>query len=207
MTRLYIDEQEVDPIPPDLRSLDQVLKLVEGTHLPANTIIRRIQVDGLPWMPDGRKACATAGVGDRHKIEIFTGTLLEAAIDSIREAITYLERVEAATPSLVSSLRLAAGREAFESLKQFYEGFYWLNLLLDRLEQTFRLPLETVRLREGNAMEHHIKLASALKEIIEAHEQKDFGLVADLMEYEFAPLIPACKDVFAAVRARILPES
>jgi hypothetical protein len=206
MTRLYIDKQEIGPLPPDLHSLDQVLKLVENTHLSPNAIIRQIHVDGRPWLQDDQAACLPVGVGDRETIEIVTGTLQEVALDSIREAITYLDRVGLATPSLASSFRAAAGREAFESLKQFYEGFYWMNLLLDRLERTFRIPLETMCMGGGNARDYHAKLAEALKGIIEAHEQNDFGLVADLLEYEIAAMIPACKDMFAAIRARILPE-
>jgi hypothetical protein len=204
MTRLYIDKQEVAPLPPDLNSLDQVLKLVQTTHLSPNTVIRQVQVDGLPLIPDDRDSCIPERIDNREKIEIFTGTLREVALDSIREAITYLERVETATPSLASSFRGAVGQEAFENLKQFYEGFYWANLLLDRLEQTFRIPLETVRVGDGDARAHNVKLASALKAVVEAHTKKDFGLVADLLEYEIAPLIPRCKEVFAALRERIL---
>jgi hypothetical protein len=204
MTRLYVDKQEIAPLPPDLSSLDQVLKLVQSTHLSPNTVIRQVQVDGLPLISDDRNSCIPERIDNREKIEIFTGTLREVALDSIGEAITYLERVETATPSLASSFRAAAGPEAFENLKQFYEGFYWANLLLDRLEQTFHIPLETICVGGGNARQHNAKLATALKGVVEAHEKKDFGLVADLLEYEVAPIIPGCKDVFAAFRDRIL---
>jgi hypothetical protein len=204
MTRLYVDKQEIAPLPPDLSSLDQVLRFVQRTHLSPNTIIRQVQVDGLPLIPDDHTSCIPERIDGREKIEILTGTLREVALDSIREAITYLERVETATPSLASSFRSAAGPEAFENLKQFYEGFYWANILLDRLEQTFRIPLEAICVGGGNAREHNIKLAAVLKEVVEAHEKKDFGLMADLLEYEIAPVIPGCKDVFAAFRDRIL---
>ena len=204
MTRLYVDKQEITPLPPDLNSLDQVLKLVQRMHLSPNTVIRQVQVDGLPLISDDRTSSIPERIDDREKIEIFTGTLQEVALDSIREAITYLERIEAATPSLASSFRAGAGPEAFENLKQFYEGFYWANLLLDRLQQAFHIPLETICVGGGNAREHNAKLATALKEVIEAHEKKDFSLVADLLEYEVAAVIPGCKEVFSGFRDRIL---
>jgi hypothetical protein len=204
MTRLYVDKQEVEPLPPDLSSLDQVLKLVQSTRLSPNTVIRQVQVDGVPLISDDRNSSIPERIDDREKIEIFTGTLQEVALDSIREAITYLERVETATPSLASSFRAGSGPEVFENLKQFYEGFYWVNLLLDRLQQTFHVPLDTISIGDSDAREHNAKLAAALKEIVEAHEKKDFGLVADLLEYEVAPIIPGCKDVFTALRDRIL---
>jgi hypothetical protein len=204
MTRLYIDQQEVAPLPPDLSSLEQVIKLVETRHLAPQTIIRQVHIDGLPLIADGAGASLPDRIDDREKIEIFTGALSEVAADSIREAITYLERVESATPSLATSFRSTVGPEAFDNLKQFYEGFYWLNLLLDRLGGTFEVPLESVPARNTTARQVHADLISSLKGIIEAHEKRDFGLVADLLEFEVLPMVPVFKEVFAAIRGRIV---
>jgi hypothetical protein len=204
MTRLYIDKREIAPLPPDMTSLDQVLKLVEANHLAPQTIIRQVHVDGLPLLPEDRAACLPERIDNREMIEIFTGTLSEVAIDSIREAVTYLERVESATHSLATSFRLTPGPEAFENLKQFYEGFYWLNLLLDRLDNSFEITLESLQVGGTNAREQHHNLIAALKAIIEAHEKRDFGLVADLLEFEVLPLVPICRSMFSAIRERIV---
>jgi hypothetical protein len=206
MTRLYIDKQEVTPIPPDLTSLEQVLKLVEANHLSPRTIIRQVQVDGLPLIPEDQAACLPDRIDNREKIEIITGTLSDVAVDSIREAVTYLERVESATPSLAASFRVSPGPDSFENLKQFYEGFYWLSLLLDRLDSSFDVSLESVPLGSTNAGEHHKNLISTLKAVIDAQEKRDFALIADLLEFEVLPLVPVCKSLFAAVRERILME-
>jgi hypothetical protein len=204
MTRLYIDKQEVMPLPPNLTSLEQILQLVESDHLSPDVIIRDIQIDGLPLATADQEFCLPERIHDREKIEIFTSSLRDVALDSIREAIVYLERIAKATPSMASSFRLHAAQPDFENLKQFYEGFYWTNLLLDRLERSFEIPLDAVVVQGISAREHHLKLAALLKEVIEAHEKRDFGLVADLLEYEIAPLIPTCKEIFVAVRDRVL---
>ena len=206
MTRLYINDHEVSSLPPDLISLEQVINLVETRHLTPDTVIRHVQIDGRPLIQDGRAGGLPDRIDDREKVEIFTSTLREIALDSSRDAITFLERVELAIPSLASGFRTRAGSEDFENLKQLYEGFYWVNLLLDRLERSFQVPLETLCVSGGNAREQYLKLAPLLKEVIEAQEKRDFGLVADLLEYEVPTLIPACKELVAAVRARILEQ-
>ena len=206
MTRLYVDKQEVTRIPPDLTSLEQVLKLVEANHLSPRTIIRQVQVDGLPLIPEDRAACLPDRINDREKIEIITGTLSDVAVDCIREAVTYLERVESATPSLAASFRVSPGPDCFENLKQFHEGFYWLSLLLDRLDSSFDISLESVPLGSTNAGEHRKNLISALKAVIDAQEKRDYALIADLLELEILPLAPVCKSLFAAVRERIVTE-
>jgi hypothetical protein len=204
MTRLYIDKHEIAPIPSDLSSLDQIIKLVESNHLPSNVVIRQIQVDGIPLIQDGEPDGPAEQIRGQEKIEIVTSTLREVAVESIREAITYLNRAEAATHALAASLRVQVESQAAANLKQFYEGFYCVNLLLNRLEQSFQIPYEEVRIGNGSAGEYCTKMASLLKEVIEAHEHKDYDLLADLLEYEVAALIPACKEVFEAVRTRIL---
>src|SRR4029453_18644535 len=117
----------------------------------------------------------------------------------------YLGRVETISPDLASTFRAAPGPHAFEQLKQFYDGFYWLNLLLDRLQTTFQLTLESVEVEGVSVRNHHLNLVSILKELIGAQERQDFVLLADLLEYEIQPLIPLWRDVFAALGRRIVP--
>ena len=206
MTRLYIDKREVAPLPSNLGSLDQVLRLVESDHLPDNMVIRQVQVDGVPLIQDNQEAGFQDDICDREKIEIFTATLREVAVDSIREAVTYLARAEAAIPSLSSSLRIQAEPEASSNLRQFYEGIYFINLLLQRLEQAFQVPFASLKLRSGSAEDCRFKLADLLKEVIEAHEKQNFGMLADLLEYEIGPLIPAFKETFETINSRIQME-
>lgn len=202
MTRLFVDRQEINPLPADLNSIDQVLKLVESNHLPPDMIVREIQIDGSPLIREDLNTVLPDKIQGLDRIEIFTSTVRDVAVESIAEAIQYLDRVEAATPVLTSSLRTLSESDAASGLKQFYEGMYCIYLLLNRLSQTFSLPLQKVAVRGGDAQVFCLKLASVLKEIIAAHEQKDFELIGDLLEYEITPLISSCREVFVAIRAR-----
>lgn len=206
MTRLYIDKQEIAPLPADVNSLDQVLKLVESNHLARNTAVRQIEVDGHPLIRNEGAAGFAENICDGEKIEIFTASLYEVAVDSIREAVTYLERAETAIPSLSASLRIQAERETSSSLRQFYEGIYVINLLLQRLEQSFQVPFAELETRSGSARDCCIRLAALLKEVIDAHGKQDFALLADLLERQIGPLIPAFKEIFEAINSRILME-
>lgn len=206
MTRLYIDKREIAALPPDMNSLDQVLKLVESNHLPGDMAIRQIEVDGHPLIRNNRETGLHEDICDGEKIEIFTATLREVAVDAIREAVAYLERAESAIPSLSASLRILAEPEASSSLRQFYEGIYFINLLLQRLEQSFQVPFADLKTRSGSARDCCTKLAALLKEVIGAHGKQDFALLADLLEHAIGPLIPAFKEIFEAINARILME-
>lgn len=82
------------------------------------------------------------------------------------------------------------------SLRQLYEGFYWVNLLMNRLETSFGLALDGIRVRNVSAREHHGRLLAVLKQMVSAHERQDFVYVADLLEYEILPIVPIWKSMF-----------
>jgi hypothetical protein len=199
MTRLFVDAREIAPTPSAFSSMDDVIRHVEAGHLPPGSVIRRIEIDGSPFegsQPAARQAHAFTS---RERIEIFTGTLRDVAIDSIGEAVLYLDRIEAVTPALSLSFRSTPQPQAFGSLRQLYEGFYWMNLLVDRLEKSFGLNLEAITIKGVSAREHHDRFLSVLKQMVSAHERQDFLYIADVLEYEILPIVPIWKEMFKKV--------
>ena len=203
MTRFFIDNQEI-AIPFDISSLNEILKHVENSHLSPDAVVRQIRVDGLPLMPVPEESSDWLYETEkRDKVEIFTGTVREIAHDSIVDALEYLDRVESAIPSLAISFQTNPGPEAFEQLKQLYEGLYWLNLLLDKLKVNFQMNLENARIQGTPAPEHNRKFISVLKQLIESQERGDFILISDLLEYEILPLVPVWREVFGIVSEKV----
>jgi hypothetical protein len=204
MTRYFVNEREIAP-PMEISSLDQMLKHVEGCHLPPNSVIRQIHIDGQPLLSD---AFPDAGeilrqIEHRETVEIFTGTVLEIARDSIAQAVAYLDRIEAVTPSLVTSFQTFPGPEAFENLRQLLEGFYWINLLLEKLSANFQISMEELEVQGICVKEHLEKFISILKQLIDAQERGDFVLISDLLEYEVIAVLPAWKDIFGRILQKV----
>ena len=186
-------------MPPGIQFLDQVIKHIEVNELPPCTLIRQVHVDGEPVVSqatDGNGNQFPSWISVREKVEIFTGTVAEVAGEATQEALFYLDRVEAITPSLASSFQVSPGPEAFEQLKQLYQGFYWLNLLSQRVGAITGFDPETRFLPETTASEYHRKFVSILKRLVEAQETEDFSLISGLLEYEILPLIPDWKALF-----------
>ncbi len=204
MTRFFIDNKEIAP-PPDITSLSEVLKQVELEHLPPNFVVRKIQLDGLPVEANdfADKTYGNANrIDGRNTVEIFTGSLTDIAKESIEQAFAYLDRIEAATPSLAESFRFCPDAEAFENLRQLCEGFYWLNMLLDRLSASFQVDSETLIIRGVPAPHYHQKFISSLKQLIESQESGDLVLISDLLEYEILPLVAVWREMLVAISAK-----
>ncbi len=202
MTRLFVDEREVSAPPPAFSSLEEVIRHVEANLLPPNSIIRQVSLDGEPIDADSCQADPSMILGDlarRERIDVFTCTIREIALDSIKEADRYLERVEAITPSIAAAFRAYPGPEAFENLKQLYDGFYWLNMLLSRLQTVFNLNVEAKRAGGASLKEHNQRFTTLLQQLVRGHEQGDFVLMADLLEFEVLPMIPVWKSLLADI--------
>jgi len=197
MTRFFLDEREITP-PSDIFSLNQILKHVESVHLSPNTVVRQIWIDGSPFSIPTADGVAdfSLEVSQREKIEIFTGTVTEIARESIQDALQYLNRVETATPSLISSFQDSPGPETFEGIKQLYQGLYWLIVLLSKLKANFQIDFESTVIQGTLVSEHHNKFISVLKQLIASQEKRDFVLTADLLEYEILPLVPIWRKMF-----------
>jgi hypothetical protein len=203
MTRYFLDSQEI-AIPFDASSITQILRHVESCHLAANTVIRHIQVDGLPLTSDPEAQFdLQQEIERRDRIDMFTGTVKDIAHDSIGEALEYLNRVEAAIPSLSSTFQTSPSPEAFESLRQLYEGLYWLNLLLDKLKASFQIDFEGPLIQGIPASEHHQKFILILKQLIESQERRDFVLISDLLQYEICALVPVWREMFRIVSEKV----
>jgi hypothetical protein len=205
MTRIYLNEKEIAS-PLELSSLDQILKYVEDKHLAPDCVIRQIKLDGLPLAADDspeKFSQSVREIGNREKVEIFTGTMTEIAVDSIAESLAYLDRIERLTPSLAESFQISPGPEAYENLRRFYQGFYWLNLLLEKLQAKFGINLEDIRIKGVPVREYLQKFVSVLKQLIESQEQRDFVLISDLLQYEIYPLIPVWKEMFGIISEKV----
>jgi hypothetical protein len=201
MTRFFIDDKEIAP-PVDVSSMDQVLKQLESAHFPVNSVVRKIQIDGIPVefnerAGEGRQLLEQ--LGNRNTVEIFTGTIVDLANESIAEALEYLNRIEDATPALAESFRFCPSQDCYGSLRQLCEGFYWMNMLLDRLAANFQVRLDAIIIGGVPAPQHHQKFISVLKQLIESQESGDLVLISDLLEYEILPLVGVWRELLRAV--------
>jgi hypothetical protein len=202
MTRYFINDREI-AAPTNFASFDQLLKHMEESHLASDTVIRQICVDGNQFTLDALKDPAFDGIENKERIEIFTSPLIEVAKDSIDGALEYLSRVEMLTPALSNRFQDSPDADAFQNLKQLYEGFYFISILLGKLSASYNIRLGEAIVRDVSVQEHLEKFISVLKQLIECKQNGDYMLIADILEYEILPGVPVWKDIFEFVSKKI----
>ena len=199
MTRLYVDAREVPCPSPDPSTLEEILRHVEQNHLPPESVVRQVSVDGMPL---GVDQLERGRIRLRESIEIVTGSLREVAAESLEEAVSYLARVETGIPRLAADLQEFPGPAEYDSLKQLYEGLFWLSLLMDRLCSALHIDLGRLLIGGTSASIHHRRLAAALKRLIDAQEDEDFATLASLLESDIRAMVPIWRDMFLEISAR-----
>ena len=204
MTRYYVNGRELE-ISSEFSSFDQMLKYIEDQCLATTAIIREVHVDGSPLAPEAIRY--DDGSFDRtggwEKIEIFTGTLAEIAVDSIAGAQDYLIKIENAAPALAVKFQDFPETKDFGNLGSLCEGFYFLSILLDKLASGYQLKLSEIIVREVPVGEHLQKFAEIVKQLNDAQEKQEYLLIADTIEYEILPIVPVWREIFEAVSQKI----
>jgi len=204
MTRYYVNGRELD-ISSEFSSFDQMLKHVEDQCLDHDAIIREVHVDGSPLAPESIRYDDGSfnRISGWEKIEIFTGTLAEIAVDSIAGAQDYLVKIENAAPALAVKFQDFPETDDFGNLGSLCEGFYFLSILLDKLASGYQLKLSEITVREVSIGEHLQKFAEIVKQLNNAQEKQEYLLIADTIEYEILPIVPIWKEIFEAVSRKI----
>ena len=206
MIRIFIDDKQIAP-PEDCSSLSRILKYVDEAHLAKNSVVRHIQVNGHLITPNNLPGSAPNAMPhrleNRDKVELFTGNIAEIARGSISEVLDDLERIETLTPSIINSVRTDPSSDSFGNVRQLYEGFCWMDLLFDKLEDDFPVHLEDAQLGKGFEPECRRKSAAALKRLKDSQEEGDFVRVSDLLEREILPFVPLLRETLIAMAQKV----
>ncbi len=206
MPRVFIDQREIAFPLTRSTSLNEVLRQVQQSYMPANMVIRQIHLDGLPMTAPGNgfdSAQKQDEIRAPERIDIFTGLFSDVVRESVDEAVAYLDRVALAIPSISAGFQSAPGPQAFESLKQLYEGCYWINLLMDRLQDTPPPGMNMSVVPSSLTAERKQKFITIMKQMVEAQERSNYILIADILEFEILPAIPVWKEILEQFRGKI----
>jgi predicted transcriptional regulator len=114
-------------------------------------------------------------------IEVDTICPLALLKETYQSAIDYLPKLIDAIFQIAEYFRSGSDGEAIKLFLQAENGLHWNAQLI----QNSSVLLSS----QPKALEFHQRNQALLKEVLEAWENEDFVTVADLMEYELAPLL------------------
>ncbi len=207
MTRLFVDACEIPFSQPGFTTIEEIVRHVEDNHLAPGCVIRQINVDGAPLAlenPVPESMREGEWIRSHECIRIITGTIWEAAAQSVREASLYLVRIERAIPRLAAAFHGSAGAKECACLRDLSEGLFYINMLLDRLESNFPASSAGTPIRHRTSHEQHRRLSSVVGRLIDLQERGQYAEIASLLESEIHPSIPGWIGLFDDIADKIM---
>jgi hypothetical protein len=167
---------------------------------PSGEIVAAVRFDGVDE-PGFREAAVLGLVlGSEVIVEIDTLQPQELLAGVLDEASRSLPSVSASALQLAAVLRGAQVDPAVRGLGQLAESIANLVQLVVAAATARGIALETLQTAEGPAMPLLRTLDAQLAPLLDAQHAGDWITVADVLEYDIAPLIPRFESVIDALR-------
>lgn len=105
----------------------------------------------------------------------------ELAVETMKTACEYIDKVEKVIKELLENRYKQEFSQVINIMPSIVDGVEWLTDVINLTLEHQRKPFD---IQEFNGL---------FAQIIEAMEGKDEGLVYDIFEYEFLPILQKCK--------------
>jgi hypothetical protein len=131
-------------------------------------------------------------------IEITTETPVCLAGKILAEGEAYIDGLKDFLMQVAGSY--CAGRESADgSFAEAVQGLQWFVQMTDFIETTLKLDFQRLSLK-GKAISEYVRsLNGILMEIVDAQEESDPVMLADLLEYDLVPHLEEWKEVYTLI--------
>ncbi len=174
-------------------SLASVLNSLNGDLAKSGRFISSLRVNGREVADiDGESGRCLDGI---RSIEVTTGSRLDLARDIIAEGKNYIEGLQDYIMR-TAGLYTGGSKCADSSLLEAVQGMQWLVQMIGFIEENLKLDFMRLMLN-GQPVDDYIKMLNIIcQEIVNAQENADPVLLADILEYDLVPQLDNWKDIF-----------
>ncbi|MFQ5673645.1 MAG: hypothetical protein ACE5G9_11160 [Nitrospinales bacterium] len=162
--------------------LDQIksAKVLPGTYI--NTLL----LNGRPLEPDAEKT-RSIPVTEIETLEIEIITILDILSKNIANVEDYLKKLIPGIEKTAELFQMGNDQEASQLFVKIVDGIEWVSQALNEILKALMADPNTLQVNGKTIQERHNTLIDLTNQLLEAHKNKDWVLVADLLAYEIAP--------------------
>ena len=166
-------------------TLGDLLSHIEKVGVAQGNVVRSIKIDGQESSPDSSEAQRTQ-ISEIATLEVEVSTLAEMINKNIENADAYLIRLIPGIEKSVELFRVGNEQEANKFFVKIVDGIDWFSQVLDIILTAKEISPDTVF--EGKSIQdRRTSLVDLTQQMVDANKNKDWVLLADLLEYEILP--------------------
>ena len=160
--------------------LDSMVKKTPGSY------IRRIWLDGKESPSDDREALQK-NPSDIDSLEVELANLKDLVATNIANALDYLKKLIPGFEQAADLFRTGNEQEANKYYLQILDGIDWFSQVVSVIMQPDEEETELSDADDENLQVRQKKLTDLMSQMLEANQNKDWVLLADILEYEMVP--------------------
>ncbi len=219
VAKVLLDYRDIE-LPTALRTVQDLLVHVQTNVLPRDRVLQHIVLDGRKLSEEDERDAHSLELADYKKIELQSRRILELALEGLSSARAVIPAVAddlLTSASLIRSGQLADGLGILHDCVSMID---WYLDLITAIESTFHDDRPWLKQRsyangaegEGNArafrtFEPKDDLGEKLQQLDVARQAHDLVALADLVEYDIAPLVAVWAQELPAILAQMKAEN
>lgn len=186
---IFIDSQPLANVGLQMDNLEQVLEAVVNRHLPSDRTVTEILINGQTYSESRPRDAANIGYGDIDRLDILTIETADLAKLMLNTGPGNLESLRLAATKVSEMFRVDDPEEANSQFFIFLEALQDFFLFLSQVLEAMAMPLSELEAEGLSATAKLNELSELLSDIRDRQDEQDWVLLADLLEYELAPLL------------------
>ena len=165
--------------------LDEIVKGQEDTY------IRRIWMDGQEVSSSAQDTLMTS-TSSIELLELELAKLKDLLANNLGNAKDYLEKLIPAFQKAADLFRMGNEQEAHKYYLQILDGIDWFSQVVQTIVVSLKNEFDGTNYKDQQA-----KLTNLMTQMLEANQNQDWVLLADLLEYELIPFYEGWQEVLS----------
>ncbi|MFT4577226.1 MAG: hypothetical protein ACI8PD_000102 [Nitrospinales bacterium] len=160
--------------------LDSMEKKSPGSY------IRRMWLDGKESPSDDREALQTKP-SDIDSLKVELANLKDLVATNLANALDYLKKLIPGFQQAADLFRAGNEQEANKYYLKILDGIDWFSQVVSIIMNPDEGEIELPDADDENLLARQIKLTDLMSQMLEANQNQDWVLLADILEYEMLP--------------------
>ena len=169
--------------------LDEIVKSHSGTY------IRRVWLDGQEVSSSAPDTLMSA-VSSVELLELELADLKDLMANNLSNAKEYLEKLIPGFQKAADLFRMGNEQEAHKFYLQILDGIDWISQVVQTVVNSRNKELEGQDLKDRQE-----RLTCLMTQMLEANQNQDWVLLADLLEYEMIPFYENWQEALSKMEA------
>ncbi len=199
MLNVILDGQTVDQPMTGSETVADIVKAI-SRMIPSDKSVVKVHLDGADVT--GKFDQQNGYVSQHNRLEVNTGNTRELAGETVVSLLEFHGSLQNALAKAAEEFRMGDENRSNEIFAQCLDALQIVLRTSYSVANLFKIKGDTVIVDDTSMDEQMQRVSGLLDEILEAQNQRDMILIADLIEYELIPMMDTWEQFMLQIQAR-----